>query len=330
MKKLMKLHLVLILILSISFGQLSAQDAIKGEKSKKEPPKHKVAVKHNTKVYSSYKLTEETKVYRQFADSSSQEYKREVTYFLTQFVPDPPENGFDKVEVSIDSMLYKYTEGDAVFEFDSQSEKMPSTSFFDLTVTSVPLGRAFTMTYSPYGDVAKIEGEDIDWLKKYVTVDGKKSLDTMKKYIWVRGVSDEHLLYLGDIQKRIIPLRTMQIDSTWKAMFAFEMDGITFNDAATTVKISDLSSGNFTLMAVADSMTTPQTFGRFNEINEFVNIEASSAKGKYILKISPKGAIENAQADFYAEVSARFKKESFKEKIWTKATWELLGQFKWK
>jgi len=310
---------------------LFTQDDEKDNIKAKDTIEYKVAVKYPTKVYHYYKMTEETSVWRQYSDSSVKEYKRQYTMFFTLFPPDPPDDGFVKVSVTFDSLRYKFYEQDKLlYEFDSQSEVMPKSSFFDMTVTTIPNGRSCDFVYSPYGEIAQYGGEDIDWLTDYVLVKGKNVLDTLNKFVWMQGISLDHMAYLADLQKQIFPVKNMKIDSLWTSDFSIELDGINFYDTA-TVKITDYSLGVFTLEAVVKNLQPINKQARLYGIkSKLADIDAGRGRGSYKVQVSPRGAVSLAEAEFHAEVVPRINKERFKQKIHTKIKWELVGQYKWR
>ncbi len=327
---------ITILIFFISFAgfniySLSAQT--KGEDTKKKKEKaleYRLQANFPLKMYFNYKLTESTKVWRQFSDSSVIEYEREVTYYFTHFAPNPPDDGFQQVRVIFDSLRYKFKEGDAVFEFDSQAEELPASSFIDLTATTVPMGRSFEMFYSPYGDVAKIEGKDIDWLLNFLRESAGAFPDTVSAYIWYHGISDPHLQNIADIQKGSLPSGFIAEDSTWESRFNIELDGIKFRDTLKS-EIIENKAGFITVKGEIDSlMPLPEQYRLYGIKNSLVNIDAGRGKGSYMIELTPRRAINLAKAEFYAEVVARVKRSKFKQKIHTKMTWELINQFKFK
>jgi hypothetical protein len=170
MKKIIIIFSVICLLLSPVY----ADDPLKGnsgdDSKKEEVQKFIPKVIYHPNAYRLYKLTEITNVHRVYSDSTTKDFKREVTYFMTLTIFDKPENGFQNLKIVIDSMIYKFSEENKVIKFNSQSEEMKPIRLKDLEATTVPLNRQFDMTYSPYGEVAKIESQDIeeviDFIKK--------------------------------------------------------------------------------------------------------------------------------------------------------------------
>ncbi|MBM2813520.1 MAG: hypothetical protein HW421_282 [Ignavibacteria bacterium] len=304
----------------------SAQKEEKKDEEKKEVVKYNVFAKYPLKVYNKYKFTEDTKVVRRFSDSSTKEYTRSQTFFFTIFAANAPEDGFQTLEVTVDSMQYKFVEGDAIIEVNF--DDLPPTSFSDFVACNVPLGKEFEMTYSPYGEVAKIEGEKLDKLTELITVKGKNSMDTLQKYMWMRGISYEHLTFLFDLQKGIVPQEPVAIDSSWKTNFALEIEGVDFSD---TVKntLKSYDAGIFEIEVKAEKLHPFLTPIRMYNVSEFVHVDSGMAYGTYKMKVNTSGSIKNVEGDFNADVVTSIKKEKFIHNISVKMNWELLGQYKW-
>ncbi len=320
--------LLLSLILILPVGNTYSQ-AAKGEESDDEIPKFRLNHKYPTLVYSSYKMTETTKTWRQYSDSSIIEYKRELTFYFTVHAASPPEDGFHTLDVSIDSCEYYFKQGDSEVKFNSQSEELTGKRFLDKTASTVPLSREFQMTYSPYGEVAKIEGDDIDWLERNVLEKGKDKLDTLEKHIWLEGISFDHLTYIADLQKNILPNGIVSKDSVWKAAFQTEIDGIDFMDTVKT-RIKEVKPAMYIIEAAADSLKPLDEKARFYGIKKIlVDIDAAKGSGTYTVHLTPRGTIEKAVGDFHAELIPKIKKDRFFQKIDTKVEWQLLGQYKY-
>lgn len=284
-------------------------------------------ISYPTGIYNVYKFTEITNVQRKYSDSSVKEYERELTYFINHFYSDLPQNGFNKVQVTIDSMYYKFTEGDAVFEFDSRLEDIPNINFQDLTVAAVSLGKSFFMTYSPYGDLAKLEGEDLDWLRNYVLVNGKDALDTLKKFFWLRGVSESHLAFISDLQKKVIPSGRVRGDSVWTTEIFLETDGIDVFDELKSELVS-YNAGIYTISGKSDNLRLNAVQAQLYPINQLVDLDTCRGTVKYEVQIAPRGVIKEVNSEIDAEVVARIKKEQFYQRSKTKLKWELIGQYK--
>ncbi len=328
----MKKSVVYLLIMLFVFPTLNlylfSQEEPGKDEEKKEPEiEYRLKVKYDPKIYNSYKLTESNDVTRVYSDSSTVKYNRTITYFFTLYAPDPPEDGFLDVDVAIDSMRYKLVHGEKVYEYDTQRD-IESKFIFDREVASVPSTKEFRMIYSPYGEVAEISGDMLDFETKKLFKYGDR-LDTLKKFVWYRGLSPEHLAYLVDVPKGLLPYGPVAEDSIWAKPVKFDINGIAFSDTM-VVRINEHSRGTFLIEAAADSLTPIESTGRLYQIKELAQIRHGVAKGTFEMELIPSGVIGFAEAKLKGVIYPKVKKEEFKEYVDTKITWELLGQFRFK
>lgn len=316
--------LILTLILAVPILSQNAQKGI----PEKDTSYYRPVVKYPLHEYGVYKMNEVTDVFREYSDGSQKKYTRDITYFFTQYIPDLPKDGFNTVRVSVDSLHYKFQVGDAIYEWNSQVDTLAPPNFPDLNAVSIALGRDFDMIYSPYGELAKIEGEKLSWLKNYIVVEGKDKLDSLKKNIWLRGISTEHLKYLTDLQKGIIPPGKVRRDSVWATPFDIQLDEVNFYDTAQS-RIKDYNAGILSLESSFSKLKPAEETVRLYDINQLVNTTEGQGSGKYEISIGGNGWISNALLETEAQLKAKVKNEEFTQKIKTKATWELLNHFKY-
>src|SRR3989339_566858 len=294
MKKIIILCLAICLLSFSIYADDTQKGKITNDNKKEEIVKYKPKVIYHTNAYRLYKMTETTNIHRIYSDSSTKDFKREVSYYMTLTIFNKPENGFQTLKIVIDSMLYKLSEGDKVIEFNSQAEQMKPIRLKDLEVMSVPLNRQFDMTYSPYGEVAKIESPDIeeaiDFIKEGDAKYGTKNKDELKNLIWFDGLSDARLKHITDLQKIIFSQEGMAKDSLWRSPFTIQIDGKDFIDTVNS-RIAEYNNGN------------------------------------YIIETNPRGIISNVEAEFVIESNCKVRFEPFYERVQSKMVWEYLGQF---
>jgi hypothetical protein len=270
-----------------------------------------------------YKFTETTKVNRKYDNNSDISYKRERTFFL-KFEQRPEERkGFYRYKVSVDSMRYKFTQGDAVVEFDSQADEMPASTFNDLVAYWVPQGRIFNIVYSPYREAVEVEGESIDWVIDFVTEGETRLSDTLNRFMWVRGVSLPHLAHFSDLEKGAVPTGTVLEDSTWHGKFNIELNGVNFKDTVQNTLV-DYRGGHFVISSTVPSLEPIKETLRVYEIDKFVDVVGGSGKGTLKTHIDPKSVIKEKTAKFDAKVIYKMGNHEFSEEIDVEASWEYL------
>jgi hypothetical protein len=313
----------IILLFSANLNILKCQTQFKSEDE--NAVKIRVSPKYQGGIKYHYKMTENTDVTRILSDSSVIKYNRTVEYYFSQFVMDPPQTDFVKISVSIDSILYKFNEGNGDVLYNSQDEAQKNVNHPDVAVITVPMGRTFELTYTPYGEIADISGKDLDELRDYVSNQGKKLLDTVDKFIWIDGISNEHLAHLTDVRKILLPPKMISPDSIWLSPFEIQIDGITFLDTL-PVKVVKYSGGIFEMNSESKTLKNKNTRAKIYGINKFIQIDSCNGSGKYKIKVGPRGNLGYSSAIFNVELYSHLAKSYFKESITSKYEWTLINQ----
>jgi hypothetical protein len=328
---------VIILIMVIGFSGLSAQTNIdkpkkNDSKSSKETelPKFSLKMNMNKNTFSIYKFTENSKIVRTMSDSSKRRFSRDAEYYFTFKVPNSPDNGFNTYEFSIDSLKYKFTEDGDTYEYNSQSDNPGPVTFEDLKNTVVPLGKEFTLTYSPYGEIVKVEGESLDWLRNYVVVEGKGVLDSLETHLWLDGISKQRLVSICDPKKLIFPANQVYLDSNWNSTMEFQVMNITCFDTS-IAKIKSLSNGVFDIVGEStgkiSALKEPVRFYGFKDY--LVNVIKINGNGNYEMVFGPRGLIRSFKLNYFVKLTGKVKQEVFNDMIDTKQSWEMLNQYKY-
>lgn len=319
--------LTILTIIASSAIQTFAQ-AEKAASSKDDKPLiFRMKTKYPVKTYNVYKFNEKIRSKRVYSDKSEKNYDRNTTYYTTILAPDRPDEGIQTVNVSVDSMEYRFREGEFETYFNSQAEETADMSFFDMEVAAVPLSREFEMTYSPYSEVVKIEGEDLDWLREYVLVQGKDLIDTLKKYVWIRGVSKDNLEYIADPAKKLLPSKNVGVDSSWTSLLNLIIDGADF-EGKIDLKLLEYSDGAFFVEGDSLTLKPAKNAIRVYGITEQVDVLDGIARGSIRYKFNAVGVMRGLEADFIVETKMKIRREVFTQITQYTATWELLGQYK--
>ena len=307
-----------------AFSQKHTDDAQKGPEVLKFRPFHL----YPKNVLNIYKYTDSTEVTRTFVDGTSTSYNRAITFFFSLKQPAPTEKGFATVETSIDSARYWLKEKNAEIRWDSQDEMAGGINLPDLKAQTVPLGKYFNMTFSPYGDVAKIEGEKLDEYFDYIKKYGKGLKDTIELFIWTDGASNSRLAQIGNINKILLPQEPIEKDSIWKTPLTLQFENINCFDSV-EAKITSVQNGETRIEALAKSIKTVPGSYRFYGIKDrLLSVKSTSGGGIYTLDITPRGTIRKAEGNFEVEMIVPIKSDSFTQKIKNHCVWELVGQFK--
>lgn len=296
--------------------------------------KYSLRVDWKDGVLHTYSVTEKTKVKRVYRDNIEKNYERETTYFLSMSSTGT-DKGFTKLRVVIDSLKYKFTEGNTILRYNSYDEKDNNIKgeFPDLTGTFACMSHQFEFRVAPTGEVASVSGVgengDIDWLKDYIN-DPESPMDTLQKILWLSCISPENLKMIADIPKGIIAGK-MQIkaDSVWTRQIGMRLDGINFSDTLASEVVS-FAKSNFVISGESKALRplSNQSVRMFG-IPGLADIISGKGTGKVRLDMTSGGTVRKAEITYAADVEAKYKLEQFSENIQTTVLCTLIGQYKW-
>lgn len=325
--KIMKKAFLIILILCAGYGFTFSQDAKVGEKRAREVMKYLPIFKVPQSVYLIYKCVDSTTVERIMSDDSKISYTRYLTMYFTMSQPNAAKEGFSTVEVTVDSAKYLYTEGKKTVYFDSQDEKVAGINYEDLKAFTVPLGKYYDMTYSPYGDVAKIEGEKLDQYFDYLKKNSSGIVDSVERCIWWEGASKSRLEHVTDVKKILLPFEPIELDSVWQTPVHFQVDGINFIDTL-KAKITSVQGG-FSIYGISTDLKTDHASYRFNGLKGVVlSPGITTGTGNMTLNISSRGTIRKTELNYTMNMVVPVHSDRFTQTIKTKIVWELMAQYK--
>lgn len=327
LSSLLALCFVALLIFNFIIYDVNAQsDPIKGKKSEFT---FKVLQRYTAPKPYVYHYTQRDTVVRVFSDESKKVFFRDVDYFFTILAESSPKDGFIYVTVSIDSMMYKIKDGDAEFFYDSRDDFSSSgIEFDDMEYYNVPMGRMFEMNLSPYGEVGGFSSESLDWIRDYVTVQGKGRISDKKMFLWTKGLSDEMFAHIADVRKLEVPLGFLKIDTTWASPLSMEVGSLSFTGDV-NAQLADYETANIFISTTLDSLECFQEKAVFYGINELVDIVAADVKGSLNVVINHLGAVDVATIKANMSATAKIKKEIFTENVYSEMKWTLLGRYKY-
>ncbi|MDA3843787.1 MAG: hypothetical protein PF588_05380 [Candidatus Kapabacteria bacterium] len=264
--------------------------------------------------YDIFSIDETSDVVRTLEDGTEETYTREVTYFIRHLVKNLPDEGFQSIKISIDSMRYKLTDGSKSYEFNSQANDYPSKYTREFKMYSALLGAEYVITYSPYGDLAKVETDALDKSAKEI-LESKFSI--IRKFYLLSGMTQPRSEYLSDLKKLALPNGEVAEDSVWECSMNFHLSSIAWSGKA-KVHVSDYNVGNMTIRADIESMETKQGNCGFYDVSKLATINKSKASGSYEIVLTPRGALHRADGQFDIEIEASVNDLKFKETIKTK------------
>lgn len=276
-------------------------------------------------IAQNYEIVELTTVERTFSDSSKKTYDRSAQYFVTVRCIESMD-GIARLAVNIDSLLYAFNADGKSITYDSQKDITPK-NFADLNNFIGPLNRTFELTVSPYGEVSKLSGEQIDFWRDYLEQNAA-DLDTVVYTIWMQSLDRENLAQYGDLQKRVIPGLRKAVDSTWRHELELRLDGVLFAGRVTS-RLAEYSDGLYTLITkdtVAARIGQPvHLYG----IPYIASVLAGSAVVDNKLLLTSSGTINEVTCVSNAWIKLAVRSEVFTQRITTTTQWKLTGQYQW-
>ncbi len=271
-----------------------------------------------------YVYKDSTVVHRTYSDSSTLDYLRETTYYMQLKALKDPSDGVLEVMVNIDSLTYRFKSGDAELNYDVRSKM--ELKFPDLIAATVPVNREFTMKFSPYWEVVSTEGEMLDWLRNYIEEYGEGRIDSMRKFLWLNGITTTALAQFADFQKGALPNSRVHRDSTWRKPFFMKADGIDCRDDSATSKIIAYKNGTYTIETNLRNLKVLPAKQRLYKIESMVDITGGKGKGTHVTNITRQGVVTEAVTRCTTQINAKIRKEVFSETVESTYTWKCLGQ----
>ncbi|MBI2793788.1 MAG: hypothetical protein HYX66_03950 [Ignavibacteria bacterium] len=275
-------------------------------------------------VAQAYEITETTSVIRTHSDSSKKSYGREVKYFAT-FRCIESHDGISTIVVNLDSLLYKFNSQGVDLAYDSQKDLTPK-NFADLNNYFGPLNRPFNITVNSYGEVSKVEGEQIEFWRDYF-IENKDGLDSVLYLIWMQSLDRENLLHYGDLQKRILPGRSYAIDSTWKSVLSMRIDGVVYSDTVTS-KLAKYTGGYYEIITNDTIRALPQRIHVYG-VPEISQLTDGYAGINNVLSLTTSGTVDEVVSVINAWFRASAGIETYTQNTTSTMKWKLTGQYQW-
>lgn len=291
------------------------------------PPgrEYKLQTLYRASIAQSYEFVEQTTVERIYRDSSKVTYARTATYFMTVRCIESLD-GIAKVVVNLDSLLYKFTADGNEVTYDSQKDITPK-NFADLNNYIGPLNRSYELTYSPYGEVTNVSGDQIDFWREYLEQNAS-DLDSVLYTIWTQSLSRENLLHIGDLQKRTIPGLRKAVDSSWKHQLALRLDGTHYAGTVRS-RLASYEGGLYHVLTQDTLVATPGQMVHTYKIPELAKVVAGSTTINNTLLLSTAGTINEFTSIAKGTLQLVAGREPFTQNTTTTLQWKLLGQYQW-
>lgn len=310
---------------------LSIAQTKKGKEEKLLPPAYTVKGLLRTKIYYNYVLTDTTNVTRVYSDSSALTYKRVIKYYLTIIQPDFPENGFSKLDISVDSMYYYFEDGKEKYEFNSiETADSKVLNFEDFKAYSIPMSRTFTLVFSPYGEVAKVEGEQLLSDRNYIAEISTKTTDSILVHNWTDWLSDFALQHIGNIFKISYPPYSVYRDSLWETTMNIRIENLNITDTL-EARVTGFLNNSYTIKANSRSIYPHPKSVKYFKINKLsLNSKINYFESSLEQNLSISGVVKYMNINTILFHTVYDRNEIFRQEISSNTKWELVNQYTFK
>ncbi|MCO5251522.1 MAG: hypothetical protein M9949_08890 [Candidatus Kapabacteria bacterium] len=317
-----------ILILTVLIGSESLYSQEKASPGT-EPMTYTVRVNFPVNVHHTYTFTEISKITRNFSDGTSKKFDRELTYHFGLRAPnEASKDGFNQIEVSVDSLEYKFSDGDTTIVFNSQADDMRMPGIDDYKIASIPLGMTYKITYSPYNEIVNVEGDRLEAQREYLTNPKTGPSDSLVKNTWLIGLSDGILNNYFDIVKSIPPTFKAAKDTSWTKAFTVSIENSQFIDSA-KFTLSQITPKNYVIVGQSEKFTPQASNVRMFDILRLLKLSDVTGTANYTMMLHPRGTVNEFKAVYKLDFTYPLLSEDFKQTIETTRHWKLENMYMW-
>lgn len=275
-----------------------------------------------------YDFTENTEVVRTFSDGSEFAYNKFIVYHMNYYAPNRPQDGFQEVRISVDSLKFRFTDNKDTIDYNSQSDdKVPPFNIFAYEKASIYLGKEYMLHYNPYYEITELTGERLERQRYLLDDEDHGMRDPIRKHVWKYNLSDEHLIFNGDLRKGFFPPFRAEIDTTWKSEIYLEVDNIPFRDSV-LMSFDDFTIKNYEMSGESIGINVPESEVVLHTIKEKSKVLGGEGDVNYYLKVSPKGFINYVEINIDVKFKLQIKNEIFEQHYNTVYTWQLGNMYK--
>ncbi|MBX3042126.1 MAG: hypothetical protein KIT33_11380 [Candidatus Kapabacteria bacterium] len=323
-RKISVIMISLAIVLVSAFSQESPKKA-----EKPHDPMYKILVRFPVNVSKKYIYNENSKITRVFSNGNEQNFTRDMTYHFSLRAPSAVDKqGFQMIEVSVDSLEYKYTSKDTTIYFNDQRDDLRPPKLDDYQNRMVQLGLDFQMTYSPYQEVAKVHGDMLLDKRKYLTDPATAPQDELNKASWMNGLSDETLVNLFDVVKGFPPQHKIDVDSSWSKEILCEIEGGRFLDSV-TFTLTNFNIQSYTFKGVSNNFIPVESLVRLFGLSQLIDFTDAEGTSEYTIKMHPRGSINSLEAKYNILLTYQVANDFIQQKVEITKTWTLDKMYNW-
>lgn len=294
-----------------------------------EPMLYTIKANFPVNVHHTYVFKETSKITRSFSDGTSKQFNRELTYYFGLRAPNPvSKDGFTTVEVTVDSLEYRFSDGDTTIYFNSQADDMRMPNIDDYRISSIPLGMTYNATYSPYSEIVKVDGERLDWQIEYLTNPATGPSDSLVKHTWLIGLSDFNLNNYFDVVKSITPSFKAAKDTSWTIPIKVALENSRFVDTA-RFTLKQITPRNYLIEGQSENITAIPSQVRMFNIMRLLQLSEAKGTSTYSMMVHPRGTITELKANYKIEFSYPLLSDEFSQTVETTRHWQMQNMYMW-
>ncbi len=246
-----------------------------------------------------YELHEHSRIHRLFPDSTRQSLERNVRYQLRLYAFTSREHGMTEVACRVEELQYHLRADTLLVTFNSQHPEHLERRIPDLDYLSSVLGTEPEILFSPYGDIARIGGEQLEWLREYIRSEMGK--DTNLAAARLSAISDARWTVLFDLHKGIVPGTRIREDSTWHRLVHLWIEGTEWRDTA-HIHIAQTTDTTRILVGVLPKLTpTTSRVWLPDRFPTAANLSNGQGHAQITVELAPRGLILRSELHAYTE-----------------------------
>lgn len=249
-----------------------------------------------------YELSESTRVERHLPDGTIQSWHRQARYLLRFYAFTEQENQMTAVACRIERLSYRFQQDTLTIAFDSDHPERLSRRVPDVEFVNMLLGTEPEILISPYGDIARIDGEQLQWLRDYVH--SELGSDTLRLASRLAAISDARWAALFDLHKGIVPGIRVREDSSWKRLVTLWIEGVEWRDTA-HIHIAQTGDTSRVIVGVLPALRTVSTTAWLPDIPRTpVQVDHASGHAQIAVELASGGLITRSELHAHTEYDA--------------------------
>jgi len=273
-----------------------------------------------------YELSESTRVERHLPDGTLQRWQRQARYLLRFYAFTERDNQMTEVACRVERLTYRLQQDTLTVAFDSEHPEQLSRRIPDVEFTSMLLGTEPEILFSPYGDIARIGGEQLQWLRDYLR--NELGTDTLLLASKLAAVSDARWAALFDMHKGIIPGTRIREDSTWQRLVTLWIEGVEWRDTA-HIHIARPGDTSRLIVGVLPALQSVSATAWLPDMPRTpVQIDHATGHAQIAVELAPRGLITSSELHAHTEYTATPLRGStpFRQTVQVTFSWRFLRE----